>query len=174
MIRDVAVTGVIANIDIAYQGWIVNINVTVKNNGNITETFGVSVYYTVNATTWLGGTTTVPNLDPGNETTVTIPWNTSSASPCNNYTISATAGPVPFELNLSDNSMNDGYVKIRLYGDITGDGVIDVRDITNAILAFHTYPGRPGWDPLIDLNQDGIIDMRDIVAIIIRFGQRCI
>jgi hypothetical protein len=146
----------------------------VKNNGNITETFGVSVYYTVNATTWLGGTTTVPNLDPGNETTVTIPWNTSSASPCNNYTISATAGPVPFELNLSDNSMNDGYVKIRLYGDITGDGVIDVRDITNAILAFHTYPGRPGWDPLIDLNQDGIIDMRDIVAIIIRFGQRCI
>jgi len=171
LIRDVAVMNIDPSLNMAYQGWIVNINVTVKNKGNVTETFDVKFYYN---DTILGETVTVQNLDPGEETKVTLTWNTTNVEPCHNYTIKATAGPVPYEINLADNELTDGNVKIRWMGDVNGDGRVDMKDVTLAILAFHTYPGRAGWNPEIDLDRNGVINMRDIVIIIINFYKGCV
>jgi hypothetical protein len=173
LIRDVAVLNVVTDLNIAYQGWVVNVIVTVKNKGNLTETFNVDVYYGDNGTPTLANSTTVNDLDPDLETNVTIHWNTTNVQPCHNYTISATAGPVPYELNLADNNMTDGNVKIRWMGDVNGDGQVDTKDVTLTILAFHTYPGREGYDVLIDLNRDGVIDTRDVVTVILHFNQGC-
>jgi hypothetical protein len=161
------VTNTIADLQIAYQGWKVYVNVTVKNKGNATETFDVHFYYDSN----LGGTTTVIGLAPDEERVMTITWNTSTAQPGHNYTITSVADPVPFEMNLADNNFTDGNIMIRLMGDVNGDGTVNMRDINQLVLVFRSYPGHPKWDPLNDLDRNGIIDMRDITLCILNFGK---
>jgi hypothetical protein len=169
LIRDVAVTNVTTDLNIAYQGWTVLVNVTVKNKGNLTETFEVKFYFD----STIGGTATVENLAPDEETTITILWGTKTVEPCHNYTIKAYAGPVPYEMNLSDNELTDGSVKIRSMGDVNGDGRVDSRDAVEAILAFRAFPGHPKWNPLLDLDRNNLIDARDIVIILLNFQKEC-
>lgn len=64
-----------------------------------------------------------------------------------------------------------GYLNIQSAGDVNGDGVIDMKDITATIRAFGAKPGDPKWNPNADLNKDGVIDMHDITESIRRFGQ---
>lgn len=169
LIRDVAVVDVTTDLNIAYQGWNVMVNVTVKNKGNLTETFEVRFYF--NST--IGGTATVENLAPDEETTITILWNTQTVEPCHNYTITAYAGPVPYEMKLGDNELTDGTVKIRPMGDVNGDGLVDSRDAVEAILSFRAYPGHPKWNSLLDLDRNNLIDARDIVIILLNFQKEC-
>jgi hypothetical protein len=169
LIRDVAVTNVSSDLDMAYQGWVVLINVTVKNKGNMTETFEVKFYFD----STLGGTATVENLNPDEERTITITWDTKNVEPCHNYTIKAYAGPVPYELNLSDNELTAGVVKIWVMGDVNGDGIVDGRDVTEAILAFRAFPRHPKWNPQLDLDRNNLIDARDVVIIILNFQKKC-
>jgi len=169
LIRDVAVISVITDLSIAYQRWLVNVNVTVKNKGNVTETFEVKIYYEGN----LGGTGTVTDLPPNEETTITIVWNTTGVPCCHNYTISATAGPVPYEFNLSDNSLTDGKVKIRVMGDANGDGVVDMRDIGIVCNAYGSNPTKPNWNPYLDFNRDNRVDLRDIGIVCNNYLKHC-
>ena len=167
IIRHVGVTNVVTDINIAYQGWIVNVNVTAKNEGNLTETFNVHFYFDGN----LGGTATITGLAPNEERTVTMTWNTVAVPPNHNYTISAAADPVPYQTDLSDISYTDGTVEIRWMGDVNGDGKVDMRDVAALVQAFRTFPGKPGWNPLYDLDRSGIVDMRDIVICVQNFGK---
>jgi archaellum component FlaF (FlaF/FlaG flagellin family) len=106
-IRDVAVTNVAVSRTWAYQGWPVNVTVTVKNNGNVTETFDLHTYYASS----LIGTITVTGLTPNEERNVLFMWDTTGVAE-GNYTIKAQADPVPFEFNLGDNTLVDGAVSI--------------------------------------------------------------
>jgi len=158
LIRDVAVIAVVPELNIAYENWTINVFVTVKNKGNVSETFDVKIYYDGN----LGGIATVTDLPPNEETNVTIAWNTTGVPCCHNYTISASAGPVPYEFNLADNSRDDGKVKIRIMGDINGNGIVDMLDIGLACDAYGSFPGDSNWNFYADLNRDGTVDLRDI------------
>jgi archaellum component FlaF (FlaF/FlaG flagellin family) len=169
LIRDIAITDVETDLTVAYQGWQVKINVTVKNKGNVTETFDVKIY----ANSTLITSETVTALEPAANITLTLVWNTATAQPCNIYKISAQAGPVPYEINTADNFLEDGLVKVRFMGDVNGDGKVDMRDVTAEILCFRAYPGHPKWDPEMDLDRNRIIDMRDIVLIVINFNKAC-
>jgi hypothetical protein len=166
LIRDVAVTNVTRDLAIVYQNWTVNVDVTVKNKGNVTETFDVQIFYEGT----LGATATVIDLLPDAETTVTIVWNTTGVPYWLNYTISASAGPVPYEFNLADNTFVDGDVEVRIMGDINGDGKVDMRDISDICAAFGSYPGHPRWNFYADLNRDSRVDMRDIATVCSFFG----
>jgi hypothetical protein len=170
IVRDLAVIDVVPALSVAYQGWIVKINVTIKNEGEITETlFDVNAYYDNNTI----GTITVPSLAPDAEITITFDWNTKNATPCNNYTISAEVPPLPFELDLSDNYLSDGKVKIKLVGDVNTDRKVDVKDLVLLVKAFASYPGHPRWNPDADLNGDHKIDIKDLVLLIKNFGKTC-
>ena len=169
LIRDIAVTKVLPELEIVYNGWIVKINVTVKNKGNLTETFDVKIYYEDNS----GGIGTVIDLLPDQETTITIDWNTTNVPPCTNYTISARVDPLPYEFNTADNMLSDGTIKIRWMGDINGDGTVDMRDIGDMCTAFGSYPGRPNWNLYADLNRDGRVDLRDIGICCNNYGKHC-
>jgi hypothetical protein len=158
LIRDVAVVEVIPDLRVAYKGWIVQINVTVRNEGNLTETFDIKVYYNDR----LGGVGAVTDLPPNQEVTIVINWNTTHVTPCTNYTILAVVDPLPYEFDTADNTLTDGTVKIRWMGDINGDGIVDMRDISDACAAFGSYPSRPNWNFYADLNRDGRVDLRDI------------
>ena len=105
--RDVAILGINLSSTWVYQGTTINITVEVKNKGSVKETFNVTAY----TSTAIIGTQTVTNLAPNATITLTFNWNTTSTSP-GNHTVSATAGPVPNEKNLTDNTYIDGTVRV--------------------------------------------------------------
>jgi subtilase family serine protease len=165
-VHDVAVTNVTGLSGFAYQGWLVRMVVTVANFGNTTESFTATLYYnnTVIATL------PVLNLEPNATLTLNFDWNTTSV-PCQNCTVKAVASTVLGETNTANNEFAVGQVSIEVMGDVNGDGTVNYRDITLAILAFRSYPGRARWDPHCDLNRDGMVDMRDITTIVLNFGK---
>jgi len=55
--------------------------------------------------------------------------------------------------------------------DVNGDGIVDIYDIVEAIVAFGATPENPRWNPFIDINVDGIVDIYDIVLIARDFGK---
>jgi hypothetical protein len=107
LIRDVEITEVVPSTSWAYQGWPVSVQVTARNNGNVSETFAVAAYYD-NATI---GTIPVVNLASNTDTVLTFGWNTSVVAE-GTYTISAQASAVPFEFNTTNNYLADGQVEI--------------------------------------------------------------
>lgn len=76
-VHDVAAISQTTNVTTVEQGGWVRIDVVVKNFGNYTETFNVTVYYDNTPI----DTKTVNSLDPGSETTVSFDWNTAGVSP---------------------------------------------------------------------------------------------
>jgi hypothetical protein len=107
IIRDVAVTNVEPSSNLTYQGFTNNINVTVANLGNVTETFTAYAYYNYS----IIGTAPIVALPPGAYYTATITWNTTVV-PAGNYTITGIASTVPYEYNLTNNIYVDGTVQI--------------------------------------------------------------
>jgi hypothetical protein len=169
-VHDIAVTNVVPSATLVSQNSSLNINVTIKNNGDFSETFSVGV--TANATS-VDANQTVTGLAAGASTTVTFAWNTSSFA-TGKYLIVAAAGPVAGETNTADNTLNGPIVSVRgggLLGDVDGNGKVDMNDIMAAIQAFGSFSGQPRYDPNADFNGDGRIDMRDILTIALNFGR---
>ena len=106
--RDVAVKNVTTTMTEAIAGQLVNINVTVANEGNKTETFDISVYR--NET--IVSTQTVTSLAKGANKTVTFTWNTSGTNPGESYVIKAEVPALSGETDLDDNVLVDGAVRI--------------------------------------------------------------
>ncbi|MFQ5999426.1 MAG: PKD domain-containing protein [Candidatus Bathyarchaeia archaeon] len=164
-VHDVAIISVTASAEV-YVGDIVNITVVVKNEGTAVETFSVTVYYNGMSVE----TKTVKDLLAGSEATLTFNWNTTGVT-VGSYTISAQASVVSGETDTADNSLTDGIVKVKIMGDINGDGTVDIVDIVTIALAFGSSPGDPNWNPDADLNGDGTVDIIDIVMAAIHFGE---
>lgn len=166
--HDVAIISVTTSATEVYEGQMVNITVVAKNEGNVTETFDVNTYYNVS----LIGTQIVTNLTAGLNVTLTFSWDTTGVKPSIiSYTIKAVATPVPGETDTADNTYVDGGLKVKMVGDINGDGVVNIQDVVIAALAFGTQPGNPNWNPLADLNKDGKVNIVDLVIIAINFGK---
>jgi hypothetical protein len=168
-IHDIAIIDVTPSTAQAYAGWIVNITVVAKNEGEFTETFNVTAYYDTNPIE----TKIVSNLASGANVTITFNWNTSSVQPCKNYTIWAQASIVPGETDTTDNTLTDGTVKIKLMGDVNGDGKVDGKDIALIVKAFGSYPGHPRWNPNADINNDNKIDAKDVALTLKNYGKTC-
>jgi hypothetical protein len=173
-IRNIAVTDVDAP-TIINRGDTVsgraNVNVTIQNNGEKTESFAV----------WIGapprkiGTQTIISLDAGAQTTITFQWNTTGWT-VGNYKISAYAQWLLGETNYDDNTLNNGEVTVKLLGDLGGgipptwrdfDGLVDWKDV---FLFRDAYINGVNLD-LADLGgkvpptffaYDGIIDWKDV------------
>ena len=163
--------------NITCQSLCVAIYVTVKNEGNYTETFNVTAYYNSNVINY----TTVTNLPPGENTTVTFTWNTTGVAK-GNYTIKAIADTVPGETDVADNTLSDGWVIVAMVGDLTGpdgwpDGKCDMRDIRKVAKLFGVNYPDPNYEPNCDVTgptagvPDGKIDMRDIRLVAKHFGE---
>jgi hypothetical protein len=170
VIRDLAITNVVPYATWVYQGNTLKINVTVKNLGEITETLiAVEAYYEGNSL----GNDTIASLNPDEQVTLTFTWNTASVTPCQNYTISAEVTAVPYEINLLNNIYSDGKVKVKLYGDINGDRVVDGQDMQLVKNAIPSYPGHPRWNPEADVNNDGVVDGMDYQLTKKKIGATC-
>jgi len=97
-VHDVAIISVIASKNVAYQGEIVDINVTVENQGSYPETFNVTTCYDGS----LINSTKNVSFNVGALETLTFQWNTSTV-PLGNHTISSNASVVENETDIADN-----------------------------------------------------------------------
>jgi hypothetical protein len=68
----------------------------------------------------------------------------------------------------SDTSVNF----FRLFGDATGDGIVDAKDLALFRSAFNTVFGQPGYLAYFDFNGDGKIDNTDLTAFQRNYGRR--
>lgn len=162
-IRNIAVVSVSTNYTETYVGRTIPVNVTVLNDGDITESFTVSLFYD----TTLISTQDVTNLPPKGNTTLTFDWNTGSVLPSlTPYTIKAETSILPHEANVTDNTLVDGTVKLKIVGDVNGDGTVNIDDLVAWDAAYLTQPGNPNWNEQADINYDDIVDKADATIII--------
>lgn len=73
-------------------------------------------------------------------------------------------------------------VKAPLLGDVDGNGVVDIRDLSEAAKAYGSYgpdgpnyqspgtPASPNWDPAADLDGNNKVDILDLLIVIKNFG----
>ena len=149
-------------------GWWVNISVTVRNEGDFSETFNVTVY----ANTTVIDMETVTSLAPGENTTLTFIWTVPDPSlwipypP--KYTISAEAEVVSGETNTDNNAFTNGSVAVKFPGDVNGDGKVDFWDL----LPFcRGYGGIwPYYNPNADFNCNGAVDFWDLLIFCRHYG----
>lgn len=161
--HDIAVTAISTSTNETYAGRSVNITVTLQNYGNIAENFTATI---------LAGTTNltdvkIDNLQPNETRTITYTWNTTGFSASMTaYAIKAQAQILPYETNTTNNFCVDGQVKLKLVGDVNGDGKVDIQDLIFWDTAFNSKLGDANWNPQADINGDGIVDKQDGTLIV--------
>jgi hypothetical protein len=109
VLHDLEVTYVACSKSEVYQGETVNITVVVRNNGNVTESTHVGVYYDRSPIEKKA----VSGLLPATEQATTFEWNTTNV-PVGTYRIVAAADVVEGEANTANNVYYDGQVEIKL------------------------------------------------------------
>ncbi|RLI40074.1 hypothetical protein DRO69_13415 [Candidatus Bathyarchaeota archaeon] len=170
--RDLAVIEIVPEFIEIYKGWTIQINVTVANLGDITESFNVSLFCNDHEV----GKQEILNLESNATATTTFTLETAVYAwlePCHNYTLKAEVLPVPYELNVTNNILEDGQIHIKLMGDINGDRYVDARDAIVVGYSFGTKIGDPEWNPYADLNQDGYVNAKDVIIMGLNFGAHC-
>jgi len=174
-IRDIGVNSISLSRDWVFPGMIINITVSVKNFGEFNESFTLKIYR--NETLIL--TKQVSELQAKTQLTITFLWNTTGLMPCNSFVIKAETSLIQYEYNITNNMLIDGTVKIRVLGDVNGDGKTEAKDIALVAKAFGSYPGHPRWNPDADVTSvkylvpDGYVDVRDLALICKNFGHKC-
>ena len=147
------------------QGYTMNINVTIANQGDFTETFNVTLY--ANTTTIETKQITLTSL---NSTTITFTWDTSGFAK-GNYTISAYAWPVQGETHTADNTLIDGWVFVGIVGDVNGNGKVDLEDVLAVAITYGSSVGMPKYKPNLDIDDNGKIDLADYLWTAINYGK---
>jgi hypothetical protein len=165
---DVAILKIDISKDKVYPNRIVTLSVVAGNVGDLTASFNVTVFRDATKIS----SQNVPNLLPHQNTTLTFYWNTTGLTPGNNFTISAEASLVQYEINTGNNHLVDGFVFIKMLGDLDGNRVVDIFDVVAATIAYGTEVGDPLWNEDADLApQYGIIDIFDVVTITAQYGK---
>jgi len=105
--RDIAIKKITPESALAYSGTRLNVDVLVKNEGNIAESFNVILYSDSNVIDVLY----IANLAVGTEQTLTFQWNLTNLQQ-GNYTLTAYAPPVQGETDVEDNTATYGPIRV--------------------------------------------------------------
>lgn len=170
-IRDVAIVDVQPYPQKVYPGRVVTVNVTAANLGNLNETFMVSAYIDANVSL---GTQSVVSLPPGANTTIPFYWDTTGQPSCHWHTLSANASFLPYEFNTTNNFMVGlVQVKIKIIGDINGDGAVSLYDLVLLAQAYNSKVGDPAYNPEADIDNSGKVNLVDLVTLAMNYGKSC-
>ncbi|MEM3699924.1 MAG: CARDB domain-containing protein [Candidatus Bathyarchaeia archaeon] len=166
IICDIAIADVHLEKTLVGEGYRLKISVTVQNNGDITETFHLTLYAN---TTTIG--TYELTITGKNSTTVIICWHPSGLTK-GNYTITAYIPPVRGETEEANNNYINGWVCIVTPGDADADGDIDIYDVVLITSTYGSTIGQPNYNPNVDWLDDGVINIYDIVIATSRYGEK--
>jgi parallel beta-helix repeat protein len=159
-------------------GFVLRINVFVRNYGSHPEVLNVTIY--ANATV----VSTLSNIAVASRDFLMLgfTWNTTGSAK-GSCTISAYVAPVNGEILTDDNTLVGGTVQVGVPCDVSGqttgvpDGVCNMRDIGHMCAHFGTTPFTPNWDPNCDITgpssrvPDYAVNMRDIGEACSNFGK---
>jgi hypothetical protein len=148
--HDVAVISVVVAKTVIGQGFSGNLRVGIADKGRYTETFNVAAY----SNSTVISIQQVINLNAASQTALTFTWTTTGLA-YGSYSISAYAGPVPGEADMSNNNFTLGIVKVTIAGDIDGDGYVFLGDLGLMAAAWTSMPGSPNWNPNADIVGEG-------------------
>lgn len=178
--HDIAVLDVKPYKTAVAQGYSVLINVTCKNQGEVQETFDV----TLDSLTPPAHIQTKSNvvLASGASITITFKWDTTGF-PMAQYLIMAGASVVPLEADTTNNAAFDGFVTVSIPGDANGDFKVNIKDA--ALIGTHwqhklppTYPNPHPDDPvkleqcrMADINGDCIVNIQDATLLGVHWGE---
>ena len=165
-IHDIMLTDVELYSDIVYVGWMVEVNVSVKNVGDYMERINVTVYYN----TTVLETRTVDNLPVDTSVTITFSRNTTGFG-YGNYSIRVIAGPVLGENNTDDNVF-DSKICVTIPGDVDADGDVDLYDVVKICAVYGLNKGDENFKANLDINGNRKIDLYDVVIACAHYGQR--
>jgi hypothetical protein len=163
--RDVAVIKVQLSKTVVGESYSMNIYVTVKNQGDLTETFAVTLY----ANDAEISVQTV-NLEKGESKTLTFIWYTQDWSK-GSYNIKAVAETVPGEKSIKDNQLVAGAVLISTPGDLDGNKIVDLKDLSLMYSAIKRAARGQKYDANADINNDGKCDEHDREILTNNMGQ---
>jgi len=130
-----------------------------------TTSFGASGY-----DSWLVKTDSTGNMQ----------WNQTYGEPLADlaYAVVQTVGGGYAMVGYSNYYINSSYavidfclVKTCSGGDVNGDGVIDIFDLSIVGLAYGRSEGEPGYNPDADLNEDGRVEAKDLAIVCINYGK---
>lgn len=160
-----------------YAGWIIEVNVTVRNIDVVPQTFTVTAHFASE----LSLKRTVSDLPPGEEATLTFYMDTSPLTPYLDITMWAEATIVIGETWAYNNFWPPtkygpgweapGVFSTSVVPDINGDMKIDIRDLGLTALAFGSFPEHQRWNLLADMNQDCKVDIKDLAFTAGKFGE---
>jgi len=185
-VHDVAVTNIVASTphcaskvgnDLwVFQGLPVYVNVTVLNKGDFSDIVAVTLYYNITDNKIIGiQSITIP---VGESRTLSFVWDTGIVPYCHNYTITAVAA-IPADFTSADNTLDNVYIKVRILGDLNGDGKVSGLDVALAAWSFASYgpdflhpgsPPHPRWNLDCDINGNNKIDGTDVALVARNFG----
>lgn len=107
LVYDVAIVDVVASPLTVIAGDKVSVNVTVVNNGNLTESFDVTLYYD----SWVIGSQTVSGLFSGASRALVFEWDTKNVN-AGDFVLTAAASTVAGETSTLDNSFSYAAVRV--------------------------------------------------------------
>lgn len=162
---DVEVIEVTANKNIVGHGYLMELNVTVRNLSPETETFNVTLYANITEIE-----TKEITLRSFASTIITFIWNTTDTVK-GNYTIRVYAWPVEGETDTTDNAyVLSTPVAVVMPGDGNLNGKIEIYDVVLVTSRYGSRRGSPKYNPNFDWNCDGYIDIYDVVIVTSRYG----
>jgi hypothetical protein len=164
--HDIAITNVNPLKSVAGQGYLMDINTTIVDQGDYAETFNVTVY----ANQTIISTLENINLTSRNSVTITSVWNTTGFA-YGNYAISAYATPVTGEVDTTNNNCTGGWTTVTLPGDVDGDFRVRLQDLVNLAKAYGSRPTDPTWNPNADIDSNGKVSLSDLVILAQHYGQ---
>jgi hypothetical protein len=157
-IHNIAVTSFTANPTTAVAGQTINLNVTVQNQGNFSETFTVTLKYN---DAIIGKAFSV-TLAAGVTKSYPTPWKTSTGMAAGTYTLTANASAVEGEANTDDNvktiqitikitsaiTLSVDPSEITIGESTTISGSIDKKPVGALVTIWYRSTGTSAWTNL--------------------------
>jgi len=164
VVHDIIVTNITCYyygvaVDETYRTWTAQVNVTALNNGTLTETFDLKVYYDNMAPDWLIGAETDIRIAASTTTTASFSWDLTD-TPVGWRTIWSKA---IIAFGIPDDNPGDnvfiGSSLVKLTGDLVSDGTVNATDFIDFTGDFPRTSVPPGVNA--DLVGDGNVDTFD-------------
>jgi len=165
--HDISIIDVDVYSYVVYVGWMVEVNVSVRNVGNFLESFNVTAF----CNNTVMGTCAVSNLSVGGVVTIPFLSNTTGHA-YGNYTISAVADYVLGETKTDDNILVDGIIFVTIPGDVDADGDVDLYDVVKMAVVYGSRIGDAKFGANLDINANRKIDIYDMVIACTHYGQK--
>jgi hypothetical protein len=170
--HNVGVEAAPRNKDIVGKGKPFDTYALVKNAGDSSETFGVTIYACNATADYVVGTasTTVPARSA--QTVKVACTQPGTGLKKGTYTIKAVADTVTSETYTGDNELIQGTIFVTLSGDVDGSKNVNIFDIVKMAGVYGiTTQSNPKYDPYCDLDNNYAINIFDIVTAAGNYGK---